>query len=64
MKDAAACQVTYDACRASVEALIDELLRFRETDPDRAGWARLQGAMREDFGAVTAGFDLRESAKA
>lgn len=61
VKDAAACESTYAACRASVEGLIDELLQYRESDPDRSGWTRLRGAVEQDLGAVTAGFDLQES---
>lgn len=46
-RDRGACSAAYKRCKCDVEALIAELLAYREGDPDRDGAARLRGQLSQ-----------------
>jgi hypothetical protein len=53
VKDEAACEATYFDCKRRVEAEIADLLEYRENDPKRGGWARLQQELAGSFEMMT-----------
>jgi hypothetical protein len=60
VKDAAACSEVYAECKRRVEGEIADLLEIRETDPRRAGWARLTGDLMGSLGFVSSQYSPQE----